>query len=277
MTLSGLTDDPANGPGPSSTGRRAEPAGWNVVFIGSRNLLRGCVTEFLLASPLRTQPQWTNKIRGILCAPPCPQQLSRRPPQHGRCAQVPTALWGYSVPMEQPLPDTKDWTWTTRLRCPDCGLQASDVDVPEVADRLEAAAAEWVQILTQNPAADRRPSPRVWSPLEYGAHVRDVVELYDARLVLMLVEDDPAFKNWDQDEAAIVGDYQSLDPDEVAAEVAGYSATLVARIRALEESQFDRRGTRSDGAEFTVRTFLQYLLHDVVHHLWDVTGQQAEA
>jgi hypothetical protein len=31
---------------------------------------------------------------------------------------------------------------------------------------------------------------------------------------------------------------------------------------------------RSDGAVFTVETFLQYFLHDVIHHLWDVTGQQ---
>ncbi|QGN35203.1 DinB family protein [Microlunatus sp. Gsoil 973] len=178
--------------------------------------------------------------------------------------------------MEQPPPDTKDWTWTIQLRCPECGLEAGTIDVPGVADRLEAAAVEWVQILTQNPAADRRPSPRIWSPLEYGAHVRDAIELYDARLVMMLIEDTPTFKNWDQDEAAIVGDYARLDPDRVAEEIAGYSATLVARIRALEDSQLDRRGTRSDGAEFTVRTFLQYLLHDIVHHLWDVTGQQAE-
>lgn len=178
--------------------------------------------------------------------------------------------------MEQPEPDIKDWTWTTRTRCPDCGLDAGTIDVAEVADRLEAAAVEWVQILTQNPAADRRPSPRVWSPLEYGAHVRDGFELYDARLVLMLVEDGPTFRNWDQDEAAIEADYLSLDPDQVAAEITAYSQTLVARIRALEESQLDRRGTRSDGAEFTVRSFLQYFLHDVVHHLWDVTGQPAE-
>jgi len=178
--------------------------------------------------------------------------------------------------MEQPLPDTKDWTWTIRSRCPDCGLDAGTIQVSEVADRLEAAAVEWVQILTQNPAADRRPSPRVWSPLEYGAHVRDAVELCDARLVLMLVEDDPIFKNWDQDETAITADYPGLDPDQVAAEISGYSQTLVGRIRALEESQLDRRGVRSDGAEFTVRSFLQYFLHDVVHHLWDVTGQSAE-
>lgn len=182
-----------------------------------------------------------------------------------------------SQDLQRPPKDTKDWTWTVHERCPECGLDAGAVSVEEIADRAEAAAAEWVQILTQNPAADRRPAPLVWSPLEYGAHVRDVFALYDARLVLMLVEDNPGFENWDQDEAAIAGEYQALEPDQVAFEITGLAATLVARIRALEESQLDRRGTRSDGAEFTVRTFLQYFLHDVVHHLWDVTGQQADA
>lgn len=182
-----------------------------------------------------------------------------------------------SEPPVQPPRDTKDWTWTTRLRCPDCGLEAGNLEVSEIADRTELAVAEWVQVLTQSPAADRRPRPDVWSPLEYGAHVRDVLELYDARLVLMLIEDAPTFSNWDQDEAAVVGEYLTLDPDQVAAEIASVGETFVARIRALEESQFERTGTRSDGAEFTVRTFLQYFLHDVVHHLWDVTGERVDA
>jgi hypothetical protein len=177
-------------------------------------------------------------------------------------------------PTTQPLKDTKDWTWTTRLRCPDCGLEAGTVEIAEIADRTELAVAEWVQILTQSPAADRRPEPQVWSPLEYGAHVRDVLELF--RLVLMLIEDAPTFSNWDQDEAAIAGDYPMLDPDQVAAEIASVGETFIARMRSLEESQIERIGTRSDGAEFTVRTFLQYFLHDVVHHLWDVTGQRAD-
>jgi hypothetical protein len=51
----------------------------------------------------------------------------------------------------------------------------------------------------------------------------------------------------------------------------------VARIRSLTPDQYSRRGFRSDGAEFTVLTFIQYFLHDVIHHLWDVTGQQDAA
>lgn len=175
---------------------------------------------------------------------------------------------------DSPVPDSKDWTWTLYRRCEDCGLFAGEVDVAEIAARAEVAAAEWVQILTSSPAVTLRPRPDVWSPLEYGAHVRDVFLLFDARLALMLVEDEPTFDNWDQDETAIAEGYSEQDPDQVADELAEAAQRFVARLTALEPSQLGRRARRSDGAEFTVRTFAQYFLHDVIHHLWDVTGQQ---
>lgn len=180
--------------------------------------------------------------------------------------------------MAQPERDTKDWTWTLERRCPECGLTVGGLDPDAVADRAEAAAVEWVQILTSNPAVDRRPQPAVWSPLEYGAHVRDVYQLADARIGLMLSEAGPTFENWDQDETAVAAEYATQDPDQVAEQLAGASAALVGRLRSLQASQLERTGRRSDGAEFSVLTFARYILHDLLHHLWDVTGQQnAEA
>jgi hypothetical protein len=173
-----------------------------------------------------------------------------------------------------PQPDQKDWTWTLSRRCDECGLAAGEVDILDVAGRAEVAAAEWVQILMSSPAVAVRPKPDVWSPLEYGAHVRDVFQLFDARLVLMLTEDDPVFDNWDQDETAVVDRYSQQDPDQVAEELALASAQFVTRLRSLGPEQLERTARRSDGAEFTVRTFAQYFLHDVIHHLWDVTGQK---
>jgi hypothetical protein len=173
-----------------------------------------------------------------------------------------------------PEPDQKDWTWTLSRRCPDCGLSAGEVDVSEVAERTEVAAAEWVQILMSSPAVSSRPAPDVWSALEYGAHVRDVLQIFDARLGQMLTSDEPTFANWNQDETALADNYSQQDPDQVAEELAQAAAQFVARIRAVTPDQLERRARRSDGAEFTVRTLLQYFLHDIIHHLWDVTGQQ---
>lgn len=172
-----------------------------------------------------------------------------------------------------PEPDTKDWTWTLRRRCPECGLAAGEVPLGEIASRTFVVGEEWVQILRSSPAVATRPRPDVWSPLEYGAHVRDVYRLFGQRLMLVLAEDDPVFANWDQDETAIRERYAEQDPEVVADELEAAATALADHIRALRPDQLDRTGRRSNGSEFTVVTLLQYFLHDVVHHLWDVTAQ----
>jgi len=177
----------------------------------------------------------------------------------------------------EPEPDTKDWTWTLSRRCEQCGLAAGEIPFEEVAVRSELAAGEWVQILTASPAVNVRPEPGVRSPLEYGAHVRDVYRMFDARLALMLVQDGPTFANWDQDETALAERYAESDPEQVADELEAAAEAFAARLQSLELSQLERTGRRSDGAEFTVQTIAQYFLHDVVHHLYDVTGQQDAA
>jgi hypothetical protein len=177
----------------------------------------------------------------------------------------------------QPQPDTKDWTWVLGRRCDQCGLSAGDIEPTEFAQRVFVAAEEWVQILRSSPAVTARPEPDVWSPLEYGAHVRDVYRLFYGRLEQMLNEDTPTFANWNQDETAIEERYSEQDPEVVAEELEAAAQRFVARIQSLTPEQYRRRGIRSDGAEFTVATFLQYFLHDVIHHLWDVTGQQDAA
>jgi hypothetical protein len=93
----------------------------------------------------------------------------------------------------------------------------------------------------------------------------------------MLDEDTPTFANWNQDETAIEERYGEQDPEVVADELEAIAQRFVTRIQSLTPDQFLRRGIRSDGAEFTVATFIQYFLHDVIHHLWDVTGQQDAA
>jgi hypothetical protein len=179
----------------------------------------------------------------------------------------------YRVGVE-PEPDTKDWTWTLTRRCDECGLAAGEIGPAEIADRAFVAAEEWVQILRSSPAVTERPEPAVWSPLEYGAHVRDVFRLFDSRLAQMMTEDHPSFANWDQNETAIRERYGEQDPEVVAEELEAAALAMVQRIRAMTPADLDRTGVRSNGDEFKVETLLQYFLHDVIHHLWDVTGQQ---
>ena len=101
-------------------------------------------------------------------------------------------------------PDEKDWTWVLRETCPECGFTAADVDPRTVPDLVPAQIAFWRRVLV-DPRVSERPAPDVWSPLEYACHVRDVYDIFGTRVELIRDEDDPTFRNWDQDEAAVVG------------------------------------------------------------------------
>lgn len=175
------------------------------------------------------------------------------------------------------VPDDKDWTWVLTRPCPDCGLDLSAVEHEAVPDSIRTNAETWQRLLT-HPSATRRPSDDQWSALEYGCHVRDVYRLFQTRLARMLDEDDPKFANWDQDATAIDDRYGAQDPQVVAGEIADAATVLADQFGAVSGAQWERLGRRSDGARFTVGSLARYLLHDPVHHVWDVeNGYQALA
>src|SRR5450756_1563011 len=103
-------------------------------------------------------------------------------------------------------PDTKDWTWVLQRPCPECGTAAGAMVAAEVPDLLRGYAQRWAEVL-RRPGVAARPEPTVWSPLEYGCHVRDVCRLMQWRARLMLAEDFPTFPNWDQDATALAERY----------------------------------------------------------------------
>lgn len=166
-------------------------------------------------------------------------------------------------------PDTKDWTWVLTRPCPECRYDASGFGAAEVPGRIRANAHAWPAPLSRDDATTR-PDETTWSPLEYGAHVRDVYRLFHTRLRLMLDEVDPQFDNWDQDATALAERYDLQHPATVAGEIVEAGGALADEYAALDAAQWERTGRRSDGAVFTVETFAKYLLHDVEHHVWDV-------
>jgi hypothetical protein len=174
------------------------------------------------------------------------------------------------------VPDDKDWTWVLERRCPECGFDAPSCAPASVPGLLQANAESWVRLLA-GPAAElrRRPNPDRWAPLEYACHVRDVCTLYRRRLGLMLTEHDPLYPNWDQDATAVEDAYLGQDPLTVADQLGAAAGDLAVAFGQVEGPQWDRPGRRSDGAVFTVASFARYMVHDPVHHLYDVTGRPA--
>ena len=167
-------------------------------------------------------------------------------------------------------PDEKDWTWVLERPCPECGADVGKLSIDEVAELNRTCAADWAEVLRTRTDVRDRPQPDVWSPLEYGAHVRDVFGLFLARLQLMLSEDDPVFANWDPNVTQVAERYDLQDPHVVTDEVLKEGNAIADRFTELTEAKLQRTGRRSDGASFTVATFARYEIHDPLHHLWDV-------
>jgi hypothetical protein len=172
-----------------------------------------------------------------------------------------------------PPPDEKDWTWVLERPCPQCRFDAAAVK-PEAYPRFVKQYTGQLGDAVASHGAAGRPQPDVWSALEYGCHVRDVCRIFAGRLERMLTEDDPRFANWDQDETARVERYWAQSPAVVGPELAAAAADLVAVIDGIGDGQWQRPGRRSNGSVFTVDTLIRYLLHDLAHHVWDVTTGQ---
>ena len=168
-------------------------------------------------------------------------------------------------------PDAKDWTWVLERPCPECGFAAADVAVGDLPDALLENAAAWVTALA-GPDVRTRPSSDVWSVLEYACHVRDVHSVFAGRVHQLLTEDEPRFANWDQDATAVEDGYAAQDPAVVGPELLAAASAVAERYAAVPPGGWARRGTRSNGSEFTLESLGRYHLHDVVHHLHDVSG-----
>ena len=139
--------------------------------------------------------------------------------------------------------------------CPECGFDPAAQGLGDLPRLVHDTAMTWSEVLARGDVAER-PAPDVWSPLEYGCHVRDVHVLFAQRLRAMLDEDEPTFANWDQDATALESDYAGQDATTVAVElieaagtVAGIYATVTDATqgpagRALQRRPLHRRVAR---------------------------------
>lgn len=177
-------------------------------------------------------------------------------------------------------PDTKDWTWVVDRPCEDCGFDPAEVAREQLADLLHENTRGWYELLADADYAVR-PAPHVWSRLEYACHVRDVHRIFAERVQLMLDQDAPEFENWDQDATAEQEEYGEQDPAEVGTALVERAAVAAAVYSSVSGDQWQRTGRRTaargDDSRFTVEAIGRYHLHDVVHHLWDVTITPAPA
>ena len=165
-------------------------------------------------------------------------------------------------------PDDKDWTWVLARPCGECGFDPA-LPVTEHLATLDEHVRRWRDVLLR-PDVAVRPAPGTWSPLEYACHVRDVLDVMASRALNIREEDTPTFPGWDQDAAAVEKDYANARPLAVADEVAERATWFAQAYADVRDDEWERRGRRGDGADFTLRTLGLYTAHELVHHAHDV-------
>ncbi|KRB46387.1 DinB family protein [Terrabacter sp. Root181] len=181
-----------------------------------------------------------------------------------------------SEPLTDPgpsTPDDADWTWVLTHPCPDCGFDAAATEPADVPAILRDAGQRYAFALGRD-GVRTRPAEGVWSPLEYACHVRDVCDVMRGRLDQILAGGGEVvrFANWDQDETAVERQYWRSDPDVVAREVTAAFEAAATAYALPSGTQWEWPALRSNGSEFTARTLSLYFVHDIHHHLWDVTA-----
>ena len=172
------------------------------------------------------------------------------------------------------IPDNKDWTWILERPCPECHFDVTTLDLEFMPSLVRSLSQAWQQTLLA-PEISVRPSPEKWSTLEYACHVRDVFSLFATRLSAMIETNGAKFLNWDQDKAAIEGNYADQDPTEVSSGLGEAGEQLALQFARVSGPLWEHRGFRSNGSQFTIRTFAQYFAHDPIHHLVDVGSPDA--
>ena len=79
-------------------------------------------------------------------------------------------------------------------RCEECDFDGSRFDNRALTSELRALGPRWrVLIESAGPDLRVRPSPEVWSAIEYAAHSRDITALHVFGVEQALTLDEPSF------------------------------------------------------------------------------------
>jgi hypothetical protein len=160
-------------------------------------------------------------------------------------------------------------------RCEECGFDFDSVTPESAPASIRDFGRRYRAPLTRllkgedESVLRTRPADDVWSAIEYAAHVRIVLALFERRVAQIVAEDDPVLEVIDHD--AVVPDAadRSLGPVAVADELAAAADAFAARLEPLAAKQWERAGTR-EGERRTVLDVARRGVHEGSHHLLDI-------
>jgi hypothetical protein len=171
------------------------------------------------------------------------------------------------------------WQWARAQtdRCPQCGHHPAAAERATLGAQLIESADAWLAFLMEADDSYLRtiPAPGIFSPVQYGAHVRDILRVYGDRILIMLEEDDPVFPQFNPDES-VWDSYNQLSREDLADDIEAEARRLSDILDGLVPAQWSLTMIRDGGTDgvykFTVVGLASYAVHEAHHHLLDADG-----
>jgi hypothetical protein len=156
-------------------------------------------------------------------------------------------------------------------------MHAAALPRASLGPMLLDSVAAWQEFLGSADESFLRanPEPGVFSPIQYGAHVRDIVRVYGDRIELAIAEDNPTFPQFSPS-SEVFEAYNTMAVAALAEDLDTQAQRLATIVANLHDDQWDRTLVRDGGKDgvftFTVHGQACYAVHESHHHLLDAEG-----
>ena len=161
-------------------------------------------------------------------------------------------------------------------RCAGCSFTYDLGQAAAAGADIGKRVAEIVAILSDNNIDVRsRSRPEVWSPLEYGCHLRDVLLVQRERVLAARRINRADCASMGREERVVHDGYSEQDPAAVARQLAD-AATLFSNVLArLADADWDRTLVYHypETNERSLRWVAVHTAHEAQHHLRDIRRQ----
>ena len=161
-------------------------------------------------------------------------------------------------------------------RCEECGF-IYHLDHAGAAARVLPALAEEMAQLLRTEGADLRTrrQPEVWSPLEYGCHLRDVLLVQRERVLLARRVERPELTSMGRDERVEHDGYASQEPEDVARQLPDAALMFTGVLGRLSPADWERVALYPfpEPTPRTLAWVAVHTVHEARHHLMDVRRQ----
>lgn len=114
------------------------------------------------------------------------------------------------------------------------------------------------------------PASGKWSANEHLAHLARHHQIFLVRVNRILKEERPALTRYLAEEDPEWERWRRLAYKEIAEELSAGRERLVARLKALSDSDFERTGVHSKFGEMSLASWLEFFLVHEAHHLYAV-------